>query len=48
MDKSLNKVSASIGGVVTQQALSNALLAKANVSSKEMVEQMKKLNLKVK
>lgn len=34
--------------IVTQQTLSNALLAKANVSSKEMVEQMKKLNLKVK
>ena len=34
--------------MVTQQTLSNALLAKANVSSKEMVEQMKKLNIKIK
>lgn len=34
--------------VVTQQVLNNALLAKANVSSKEMVEQMKQLNRKIK
>ena len=40
----LQQISENISGVLTQQTLSNALLAKANVSSKEMVEQMKKLN----
>ena len=44
----LQQIDKNISGVLTQQTLSNALLAKANVSSKEMVEQMKKLNLKVK
>lgn len=44
----LQQINQSISGVLTQQTLNNALLAKANVSSKQMVEQMKTLNNKIK
>lgn len=44
----LQQINDNISGVLTQQTLNNALLAKANISSKEMVEQMKQLNRKIK
>lgn len=44
----LQQINQSISGVLTQQTLNNALLAKANVSSRQMVEQMKTLNNKLK
>ncbi|MDE7349077.1 MAG: hypothetical protein K2N53_05385, partial [Clostridia bacterium] len=44
----LQQINQGISGVLTQQTLNNALLAKANVSSKQMVEQMKTLNNKIK
>ena len=44
----LQQINDNISGILTQQTLNNALLTKANVSSKDMVEQMKKLNRKIK
>ncbi len=44
----LQQINQGISGVLTQQTLNNALLAKANVSSRQMVEQMKTLNNKLK
>lgn len=42
------QIAGAMSDILTQQTLNNALLAKANVSSKQMVEQMKTLNNKLK
>ncbi len=42
------QIAGAMSEILTQQTLNNALLAKANVSSKQMVEQMKTLNNKLK
>lgn len=41
------QIAGAMSAILTQQTLNNALLAKANVSSKQMVEQMKTLNNKL-
>lgn len=48
VNKNLVEISTELNKSISQQQLSNALLAKANVSSKQMVEQMKTLNNKIK
>ncbi|MDE6474579.1 MAG: hypothetical protein K2L70_05720 [Clostridia bacterium] len=48
VNKNLVEISKELNTSISQQQLSNALLAKANVSSKQMVEQMKTLNSKIK
>jgi len=42
------QIAGAMSDILTQQTLNNALLAKANVSSRQMVEQMKTLNNKLK
>ena len=44
----LQQIDQNISDVLNQQTLNNALLTKANVSSKQMVEQLKEINRKVK